>query len=144
MRTTVYPPAAQVIFALAAVVTPGVFGMKVMIAAFDALAMVALIVLLRMAGRDPAELLIYAWLPLPVWEFAGNAHIDGAAAGLLALALLVAVRGRSDLDRHRAGRGDADEVPAGGGAAGVLAAARLAIAGRLRGDAGRACICRIP
>ena len=48
-----------------------------------------------MAGRDPAELLIYAWLPLPVWEFAGNAHIDGAAAGLLALALLVAVRGRS-------------------------------------------------
>ena len=28
-------------------------------------------------------------------RFAGNAHIDGAAAGLLALALLVAVRGRS-------------------------------------------------
>ena len=48
-----------------------------------------------MAGRDPAELLIYAWLPLPVWEFAGNAHIDAAAAGLLALALLVAVRGAS-------------------------------------------------
>ena len=35
---TVYPPAAQVIFALAAAVTPGVFGMKLMIAAFDALA----------------------------------------------------------------------------------------------------------
>jgi len=55
----------------------------------------ALIRLLRVAGRDPAELLIYAWMPLPVWEFAGNAHIDGAAAGLLALALLIAVRGRS-------------------------------------------------
>ena len=40
---TVYPPAAQVIFALAAAVTPGVFGMKLMIAAFDALAIVALI-----------------------------------------------------------------------------------------------------
>jgi alpha-1,6-mannosyltransferase len=92
---SVYPPAAQAIFALAGVVTPGVFGMKVMIAAFDALAMVALMLLLRVAGRDPAELLIYAWLPLPVWENAGNAHIDGAAAGLLALALLVAVRGRS-------------------------------------------------
>ena len=92
---TVYPPAAQAIFALAAAVTPGVFGMKVMIAAFDALAIVALILLLRMAGRDPAELLIYAWMPLPVWEFAGNAHIDGATAGLLTLALLVAVRGRS-------------------------------------------------
>ncbi len=92
---TVYPPTAQAIFALAAAVTPGVFGMKVMIAAFDALAIVALILLLRVAGRDPAELLIYAWMPLPVWEFAGNAHIDGAAAGLLALALLVAMRGRS-------------------------------------------------
>ncbi len=120
---SVYPPAAQVIFALAGVVTPGVFGMKLMIAAFDALAIVALMMLLRMAGRDPAELLIYAWLPLPVWESAGNAHIDGAAAGLLALAMLVAVRG------HRIWTGivlaacDADEVPAGGGAAGVLAAA---------------------
>jgi alpha-1,6-mannosyltransferase len=92
---TVYPPAAQAIFALAAIATPGVFGMKLMIAAFDVVAIVALIPLLRVAGRDPAELLIYAWLPLPVWEFAGNAHIDGAAAGLLALALLVAVRGRS-------------------------------------------------
>jgi hypothetical protein len=92
---TVYPPGAEVIFALAAVITPGVFGMKVMIAAFDALAIGALIMLLRMAGRDPVELLIYAWLPLPVWEFAGNAHIDGVAASLLALALLVAVRGRS-------------------------------------------------
>lgn len=92
---TLYPPAAQAIFALAAVITPGVLGMKVMIAAFDALAIVTLIVLLRVAGRDPAELLIYAWLPLPVWEFAGNAHIDGVVAGLLALALLLGVRGRS-------------------------------------------------
>jgi hypothetical protein len=92
---TVYPPAAQAIFALAAVVTPGVFGMKLMIAAFDVLAIAALRVLLRVAGRHPAELLIYAWLPLPVWEFEGNAHIDGAAAGLLALALLAAMRGRS-------------------------------------------------
>ena len=35
-----------------------------------------------------------------------------AAAGLLALALLIAVRGTCDLDRHRAGRGDTDEIPA--------------------------------
>jgi hypothetical protein len=47
-----------------------------------------------MVGRDRSELLIYAWLPLPVWEFAGNAHVDAAAAGLLALAFLVAMRGR--------------------------------------------------
>lgn len=92
---TVYPPMAEAVFALAAAVTPGVLGMKVMMLAFDALAMVALVLLLRVAGRDPAELLIYAWLPLPVWEFAGNAHVDAIAAGLLALALLMAVRGRA-------------------------------------------------
>ena len=39
---TVYPPAAQAIFALAAIATPGVFGMKAMMAAFDVLAIVAL------------------------------------------------------------------------------------------------------
>ena len=44
---SVYPPAAQAIFAVAAAVTPGVFGMKLMIAAFDTLAIVALILLLR-------------------------------------------------------------------------------------------------
>ena len=92
---TIYPPAAETVFALAAAVTPGVLGMKLMMLAFDVLAIGALIRLLRIAGRDPAELLIYAWLPLPVWEFAGNAHIDAAAAGLLALALLLAVRRRA-------------------------------------------------
>jgi alpha-1,6-mannosyltransferase len=91
---TVYPPGAQVVFALAAAVTPGLLGMKLMITAFDVLAIAVLIGLLRMAGRDPAELLIYAWLPLSVWEFAGNAHIDGVAAGLLVLGLLLALRGR--------------------------------------------------
>jgi alpha-1,6-mannosyltransferase len=91
---TVYPPAAQAIFVLAAEVMPGVYGMKLMMTVFDALAIGALWWLLRVAGREPAELLIYAWLPLPVWEFAGSAHVDGAAAGLLALALLAAVRGR--------------------------------------------------
>jgi alpha-1,6-mannosyltransferase len=92
---TVYPPAAQAIHALAAVVTPGVYGMKLMATLFDALAIGSLILLLRIAGRGPAELLIYAWLPLPAWEYVGNAHIDGAAAGLLALALLLSLRGRS-------------------------------------------------
>jgi alpha-1,6-mannosyltransferase len=91
---TIYPPAAEGLFALAAVIAPGVYGMKVMMAAFDTLAIVALLRLLRLAGRHPAQVLIYAWLPMPVWEFAGNGHIDAAASGLLALALLIAAHGR--------------------------------------------------
>jgi alpha-1,6-mannosyltransferase len=92
---TVYAPTAEMVFALAAAVTPGVLGMKLMMLGFDVLAIIALVPLLRIADRDPAELLIYAWLPLPVWEFAGNAHIDAVATGLLALALLLAVRRRA-------------------------------------------------
>jgi len=92
---TIYPPAAEALFGLAAVVTPGLYGMKAMMTAFDALAIVALLRLLRLAGRNPGELLIYAWLPLPVWEFVGNGHIDAAASGLLALALLLTAYGRS-------------------------------------------------
>lgn len=92
---TVYPPAAEGVFALAAAIAPGVFGMKVVMAAFDALALVALAWLLRVAGRPAAELLIFGWLPVPVWEFAGNAHVDAVTAGVLALALVVAARGRA-------------------------------------------------
>ena len=91
---TIYPPAAEMIFALAAAVTPGVTGMRLTMALFDALTVGALAWLLPLLGRDRPELLIYAWAPLPVWEFAGNAHVDAMAAGLLALAFLLAVRGR--------------------------------------------------
>ncbi len=92
---TVYPPAAEGVFALAAAVAPGVFGMKLVMAAFDLLALGALSWLLWVAGRPAAELLIFAWLPLPVWEFAGNAHVDAVTAGVLALALVVAARRRA-------------------------------------------------
>jgi alpha-1,6-mannosyltransferase len=92
---TVYPPAAEGVYALAAAVAPGVFGMKLVMAGFDALALGALTWLLRVADRPPAELLIYAWLPLPIWEFAGSAHVDAVAAGVLALALVVAARRRA-------------------------------------------------
>jgi hypothetical protein len=94
---TIYPPAAEAIFALAGLAAPGLGGMKAIMAGFDALVIVALLWLLPLAGRDCAETLIYGWLPLPVWEFAGNGHVDAAASGLLALALLASARGRSAL-----------------------------------------------
>ena len=90
---TIYPPAAEALFALAGHLAPGIYGMKAVMAAFDILAIAALLRLLCLAGRDRTQVLIYAWLPLPVWEFAGNGHIDAAASGLLSLALLCAAYG---------------------------------------------------
>ena len=48
--------------------------------------------LLAMAGLDQARILIYAWNPLAVWEYAGNGHVDALALGFIAIALLAFVR----------------------------------------------------
>lgn len=91
---TIYPPAAQALFAMVGVAWPTVWGMKAAMLAFDATAAGVASLLLRAARLPPDRLLIYAWNPLVVWEIAGGAHIDGAAVGLSALALLAAVRCR--------------------------------------------------
>ncbi len=46
-----------------------------------------LVRLLTRAGRSPAELLLYAWHPLPVWEIAGDGHVDAGMAAFLIFAL---------------------------------------------------------
>ncbi len=55
---------------------------------FECLAVACLLRLLRLAGLPAARVLIYAWNPLAVWCFAGNGHVDAAAIGLIALALM--------------------------------------------------------
>ncbi len=91
---TIYPPAAQAIFAAIAYAWPTIWGVKAVMLAFDALAIVAALLLLRAARLPPERVLIYAWNPLPVWEFAGGGHIDAAALALSAFALLAAARRR--------------------------------------------------
>ncbi len=93
---TIYPPAGQAIFAALGQITRSVFGMKVAMAGFEAVAMGCMLALLAHAGLPPARLLIYAWNPLALWSFAGDGHVDAAVVGLLAIALL----GRA---RHRDG-----------------------------------------
>ena len=91
---TIYPPAAQLVFAATGFVWSGVTGVKATMVGFEVLAVVCLLRLLA-AARLPAErVLIYAWNPLPVWAFAGSGHVDAIAIGLLACALLLRVRRR--------------------------------------------------
>jgi hypothetical protein len=91
---TIYPPGAQVIFAIVGRVWSSVTGLKVAMFGFEALAVYCLLGLLDMAGLPRERVLIYAWNPLPVWAFAGNGHIDAAVTGLVALTLLLRVRRR--------------------------------------------------
>lgn len=91
---TIYPPVAQAIFAAASFVAPGVWGMKTVMLAFDLLALGATLLILQACGLPPSRILLYAWNPLVVWEFAGGAHVDALATGFSALALLAVVRAR--------------------------------------------------
>ena len=87
---TIYPPMAQVIFAAIGQVWSSVQMVKIVMAGFEAITIAAVLLLLRRAGLPGAGVLVYAWNPLPLWEYAGNGHIDAASIAFMSLAMLVA------------------------------------------------------
>lgn len=85
---TIYPPGAQVAFAIAAY-GGGLAAWKALVIAADLLLVAAL---LRLgAGRARGALLasLYAWHPLPVLEVAWNAHLEPLALAPLAWCLVL-------------------------------------------------------
>jgi alpha-1,6-mannosyltransferase len=94
---TIYPPMAQVIFRAIASVWQSATMERIVMLGFDLLAILVTLRLLTLAGLDRARVLIYAWNPLSVWEFAGNGHVDAVTIGLLSLAMLARLRGRGTL-----------------------------------------------
>lgn len=94
---TIYPPAAQIVFAAVGRLGGGVSGMKLAMVGFEALAVGCLLSLLASTGLPAARVLIYAWNPLVLWSFAGDGHVDAVAIGLLAAALLCRAQRRFGL-----------------------------------------------
>ncbi|MFC6051019.1 glycosyltransferase 87 family protein, partial [Methylobacterium hispanicum] len=94
---TIYPPAAQLVFAAVGQVSHSVTGMKLAMLGFEALGMLAMLAVLRGAGLPSARILIYAWNPLALWSFARDGHVDAVAIGLLGIALLARTRRRYGL-----------------------------------------------
>lgn len=92
---TIYPPAAQIVFAAVTAISPTVIAMKLAMLAFETIGMVCIVLLLRRAGLPVERLLIYAWNPLAVWCFAGNGHVDAIAIGFVGLALMTAATERA-------------------------------------------------
>jgi hypothetical protein len=90
---TIYPPTAQIAFWGITRISDSIFGMKIGMLAFDTLTIACLVALLRAYGLPATRVLLYAWHPLPVWEFAGTGHVDAVAIALVCLALLAARRG---------------------------------------------------
>ena len=87
---TIYPPLAQIVFALVARLSGTATAMKAAMVGFEALAAVAILRLLARRRLPAHRLLLYLWHPLPIWEFAGSGHVDAVAIACVMLALLAA------------------------------------------------------
>lgn len=84
---TIYPPVAEAIFLVTTRISESVTWMKATMLAFDLASAAILLWLLILADLPPERILIYAWHPLTLWEFAGSAHIDAVVMMFVALAL---------------------------------------------------------
>ena len=94
---TIYPPMAQIMFAAVERVTGSVTGVKAAMLAFEGMAILSLLQVLRLLGLPRERILIYAWNPLPLWSFACDGHVDAVAVGFVGLALLARTRRRDGL-----------------------------------------------
>ena len=95
---TIYPPAAQMLFALITMVVPdSIRGMKAFMVLADLITMGVLIRLLQTHGSDPERVVLYAWSPLVVFEFAGSGHVDALMLPFLLLALQARLAARPGL-----------------------------------------------
>jgi len=100
--TTIYPPASQFVFWLAAKIVPAessvwlhVFVVRGVFVLFDLGTIVLLAMLLGKLNRHLAWLIAYAWNPLVIKEIANSGHLDSLAVFLMALAVLLLLNVRS-------------------------------------------------
>jgi alpha-1,6-mannosyltransferase len=89
---TIYPPASQIVFYLVTRISEAPIAMKAAMVVFEALAVWAILQLLASRGLPLSRVLIYAWHPLPLWEFARSGHVDIVAIAFLLLAFLAMER----------------------------------------------------
>ncbi len=111
--TSVYPPLAQELFYLAHLLAPGsVLMLKLLLALVDIGSCLAVAALLRALGRPDRDLLLYAWNPLVIKEFAGSGHLDTLMILLVTWAAVAAVRRRDALAQLLLGAGIAAKLGA--------------------------------
>jgi hypothetical protein len=84
--STIYPPAAQIVFLASRGPLDGVLGMKLVVVLFDLGTALVLWRWLRRRGR-PLWVLAHAWNPLCVVEFAHSGHMDAIPIFFFVLAL---------------------------------------------------------
>ncbi len=93
---TVYFPVSQWIFFLSySLAGEAVWGIKLFLLIAEVFTVSALWHVTRLSGSRPASVLLYALCPLPIVQFAFDAHLDGIGVALLACSVLCRLK------RHR-------------------------------------------
>ncbi len=88
---TIYPPGAQLVYLISYLLAPAnLYFLKGLFVVFDMVTCVALIVLLGRKGLDQRRVILYAWCPLPIIEFAIQGHVDVITLTFTILAILAA------------------------------------------------------
>jgi hypothetical protein len=86
---TLYPPGAQGVYLLSYLLAgPNLFFLKGIFVVFDMVTCIALVVLLGRKGLDQRRVILYAWCPLPIIEFAIEGHVDVITLTFTILAVL--------------------------------------------------------
>jgi hypothetical protein len=86
---TLYPPAAQAVYLLSYLLAPDSMVMfKSILIVFEIVTCAGLVIVLRAYGMDMSRCLIYAWCPLPIFEFAMQGHHEAITITFTVLALV--------------------------------------------------------
>ena len=92
---SVYPPVAQIFFALSHFVAPfELIGWRIVILATDLVTLGLLLLLLGHIGRSPIWIALYWWNPVVAKEFYNSAHMDIIIAPFVLGGLYFALKGR--------------------------------------------------
>ncbi len=85
---TIYPPFAELWFFAIACVSNSAWWFKAAMVMVDLTTVAALVRLLALLRLPREHVLVYAWHPLPIWEFASAGHIDAMMILFVVLAFL--------------------------------------------------------
>ncbi len=89
---TIYPPVAQVLFYFITWISPSITFMKTAMVLFEGMTMAGLLMLLRHLNIRREWTLVYAWMPMLIWEFAGSGHLDAMVIAFMVFAMLFRYR----------------------------------------------------
>ena len=91
--STIYPPFAQAVFALSALIAPvSILLMKLLFVLFDTAVIFLLFAILKQLKQNPLYIVIYAWNPLVLKEFANSGHYDSLAICCVMAAVYLAIK----------------------------------------------------